>query len=161
MSNSSTAFLRLADQASSQVMEITPRELSRAKPLPVIIDVREADEYAQGHIAGAKALSRRVLEQKVDQLIPDFSTPLVVYCCRGERGASAAEDLLKMGYQNVRSLKGGLQNWLESGGTVEISNGFQSTRRVRAWWPVRIRWKWASIPRLSRWATSCRLGRQF
>lgn len=139
MGDNSTVSLRLADEARSQVVEITPQELSRAKPLPVIIDVREADEYAQGHIAGAKALSRGVLEQKVDQLIPDFSTPLVVYCCRGERCVSAAEGLVKMGYQNVRSLKGGLQNWLESGGTVEIPNGFQSTPRVRTWWPVRVR----------------------
>jgi sulfur-carrier protein adenylyltransferase/sulfurtransferase len=135
MSDSSTGFLSFANQARSQIVEITPQELSRAKPLPVIIDVREADEYAQGHIAGAKLLSRGILEQKVDQLIPDFSTPLVVYCSRGERGPSAAEGLLSMGYQNVRSLKGGLQNWLESGGTVETSKQFQNPRRERSWWP--------------------------
>jgi phage shock protein E len=138
MSNSSTAFLRPANQARSQVVEISPRELSRARPLPVIIDVRETDEYAQGHIAGAKAMSRGVLEQKVDQVIPDFSTPLVVYCSSGERGALAAEGLLRMGYQNVRSLKGGLQNWLESGGTVETSKPFWNPRRVWGWWPVRV-----------------------
>jgi rhodanese-related sulfurtransferase len=138
MSDNSTAFLRLVNQARSQIVEITPQELSRAKTLPVIIDVREADEYAQGHIAGAKPLSCGILEKKVDQLIPDFSTPLVVYCSRGERGALAAEGLLRMGYQNVRSLKGGLQNWLESGGTVETSKQFQSPRRERVWWPVRV-----------------------
>jgi len=135
MSDSSTAFWRLANQARSRNAEITPRELSRAKPLPVIIDVRQADEYAQGHIAGAKPLSRDVLEEKVDQLVPDFSTPLVVYCSRGERGAMAADDLLRMGYRNVRSLKGGLQNWLESGGTVETSGQFENPRRERSWWP--------------------------
>jgi hypothetical protein len=87
MSDSSTAFLRLAGQMRSRILEITPQELSRARPLPVIIDVREADEYAQGHIAGAKLLSRGLLEQKAGQLIPGFSTPLGVYCSRGERGA--------------------------------------------------------------------------
>jgi len=125
MSNSSTAFAQLAEQARSRIVEITPQELSRAKPLPVILDVREAYEYAQGHIEGAKPLSRGILEQKIDQLIPDPSTPIVVYCSGGERGALAAENLLKMGYQNVRSLAGGLRNWLESGGTVEISRRFQ------------------------------------
>jgi rhodanese-related sulfurtransferase len=134
MSDSSTAFLRLANQVRSRVVEITPRELSRAKPLPVILDVREASEYAQGHIAGAKCLSRDTLEQEVRQLVPDFSTPLVVYCSRGERGALAAEDLLSMGYRNVRSLKGGLQNWLESGGQVETPERFRNPRRERAWW---------------------------
>lgn len=136
MSDSSTAPLGYADQAQSQIAEISPQELSRSKPLPVIIDVREADEYAQGHIAGAKLLSRGTLEQKADQLIPDFSTPLVVYCSRGERAPSVAEDLLRMGYQDVRSLKGGLQNWLESGGTVEISKQLQNPRRERAWWSL-------------------------
>jgi rhodanese-related sulfurtransferase len=131
MSNGITAFARLAEQARSRIVEITPQELSRAKPLPVILDVREANEYAQGHIAGAKSLSRGILEQKVDQLIPDFSTPIVVYCSRGERGALAADNLLKMGYYNVRSLKGGLQNWLESGGMVETSRRFQNPHRER------------------------------
>lgn len=137
MIDSSTAFLRLANQARSQIVEISPQELSRAKPLPVIIDVREPDEYARGHIAGAKPLSRGVLEQNIDQISPDVSTPLVVYCSGGERGALAAECLLGMGYRNVRSLKGGLQNWLESGGTVETSKGFQSPRRKWDWWPVK------------------------
>ena len=120
MSDSSTAFSRLADQARGRIEEISPIELSRTKPWPVVIDVREADEYARGHIAGAKHLSRRILEQKVGGVVPDFSTPVVVYCDRGERAALAADNLLKIGYQNVRSLKGGLQYWLESGGVVEI-----------------------------------------
>lgn len=94
--------------------------------------------FAEGHIAGAKPLSRGVLEQEIDELIPDFSTPLVVYCSRGERGTLAAEGLRRMGYRNVRSLKGGLQNWLESGGTVEkTSKQLQDPRRERGWWPVR------------------------
>ncbi|MBV8901609.1 MAG: hypothetical protein JOY92_16025 [Verrucomicrobia bacterium] len=131
MSNSSTAFAQLAEQARSRIEEITPQELSRAKPLPVILDVREAEEYAKGHIEGAKPLSRGILEQKIDHLIPDLSTPIVVYCSGGERGALAAENLLKMGYHNVRSLKGGLRNWLESGGTVETSRRFQNPCRER------------------------------
>lgn len=131
MSNPSTAFAQLAEQARSRIVEITPQELSRAKPLPVILDVREADEYARGHIEGAKPLSRGILEQKIDRLIPDLSTPIVVYCSGGERGALAAENLLKMGYDNVRSLKGGLRNWLESGGTVETSRRFQNPCRGR------------------------------
>ena len=77
------------------------------------------------------------LEAQVYQLVPDFSTPLVMYCSRGERGASAAEGLLRMGYQNVRSLRGGLQNWLESGGTVETSKRLQSPCRERGWWGCR------------------------
>jgi len=124
MGNGSTAFTRLAEEARSQVVEITPHELSWADPSPVILDVREAYEYANGHIEGAQSLSRGILEQKVGQLIPDLSTPVVVYSSKGERGALAAANLLKMGYSNARSLKGGLLNWLQSGGMVETSRRF-------------------------------------
>jgi rhodanese-related sulfurtransferase len=122
MIESSTAFARLADQARRRIEEISPRDLARAKPLPVIIDVRESEEYADGYVARARHLSRGVLEQKIAEVVPDFSTPIVLYCDRGERAALAAENLIRMGYQYVRSLRGGLQNWLESGGELEISN---------------------------------------
>jgi rhodanese-related sulfurtransferase len=125
MNESSSAFARLADQARSRIEEISPRELARVKPSPVIIDVRESEEYADGFVARAKHLSRGVLEQKIADVVPDFSTPIVLYCDRGERAALAAENLLKMGYQYVRSLQGGLQNWLESGGELEFSNCFR------------------------------------
>jgi rhodanese-related sulfurtransferase len=128
MNESSTAFARLADQARSRIQEISPHELARAKPLPVIIDVRESKEYADGYVARAKHLSRGVLEQKIAEVVPDFSTPIVLYCDRGERAALAAENLIKMGYQYVRSLQGGLQNWLESGGELEVTNRFRQRR---------------------------------
>jgi rhodanese-related sulfurtransferase len=129
MNDSFTAFARLAEQARSRIEEISPKELSRAKPLPVITDVRESDEYSEGYVAGAKHLSRGVLEQKIGEVVPDISTHIVVYCDRGERAALVAENLIKMGYQNVRSLQGGLQNWLESGGELEISNRFRNRNR--------------------------------
>jgi rhodanese-related sulfurtransferase len=98
MNESSTAFARLADQARRRIEEISPHELARAKPLPVIIDVRESEEFADGFVARAQHLSRGVLEQKIANVVPDFSTPIVLYCDRGERAALAAENLLKMGY---------------------------------------------------------------
>jgi rhodanese-related sulfurtransferase len=129
MNDTITAFARLADQARSRIEEISATELSRAQPLPVIIDVRESDEYAEGHIQTARHLSRGVLEQKIDEFVPDFSTPVVVYCDRGNRAALVTENLLKMGYQNVRSLRGGLQSWLESGGELEVSDRFRNRNR--------------------------------
>jgi phage shock protein E len=130
MNDTITAFARLADQARSRIEEISAPELSRGKAWPVIIDVRESDEYAEGHIAGATHLSRGVLEQKIGDFVPDFSTPVVVYCDRGKRAALVAENLIKMGYQNVRSLQGGLQSWLESGGELEIATRFRNRRRL-------------------------------
>jgi rhodanese-related sulfurtransferase len=129
MNDRITAFARLAERARNRIEEISPQELLRARPMPVIIDVRESDEYAEGYVASAKHLSRGVLELRIEELVPDFWTSIVVYCDRGERAALAAENLVRMGYQRVRSLQGGLQNWLESGGELEISNQFRKRNR--------------------------------
>jgi phage shock protein E len=114
------AFTRLADDARSRICEISPGELARFRKLPLIVDVREKGEFVRGHINGAKHISRGLLEQKVCEVAPDCSSPIVVYCAGGNRGALAADTLQKMGYQNVFSLKGGLSGWLEAGGSVEV-----------------------------------------
>jgi rhodanese-related sulfurtransferase len=67
MNDRITAFARLAERARNRIEEISPQELLRARPLPVIIDVRESDEYAEGYVASAKHLSRGVLEQKIEE----------------------------------------------------------------------------------------------
>jgi len=54
MNDRITAFARLAERARNRIEEISPQELLRARPLPVIIDVRESDEYAEGYVASAK-----------------------------------------------------------------------------------------------------------
>jgi phage shock protein E len=87
MNETITPFARLADQARSRIEEISAPDLSRAKPLPVIIDVRESEEYAEGHVPTARHLSRGVLEQKIGDVVPNLSTPVVVYCDRGDRAA--------------------------------------------------------------------------
>jgi phage shock protein E len=117
----SDAFVQLANDARSRIREITPEELAKFKQLPLIVDVREKDEFIKGHISGAKHLSRGILEQKVLEIAPDLSNPILVYCSGGNRGALAADSLQKMGYQNVFSLKGGLSGWLEAGGLVETA----------------------------------------
>ena len=119
--NHSDAFVQLANDARSRIREVTPEELTKFKQLPLIVDVRERDEFIKGHISGAKHISRGVLEQKVFEIAPDCASPILVYCAGGNRGALAADNLQKMGYQNVFSLKGGLSGWLEAGGLVETT----------------------------------------
>ena len=104
----------------SRIREISPRELAKFRELPLIVDVREEEEFFTGHIKGAKNVSRWLLEEVVTEIAPDRSSPILVYCAAGNRGALAAGSLQKMGYQNVFSLKGGLSGWLEAGGMVEI-----------------------------------------
>lgn len=108
-----------ADDLRGRIREISPSELANFRELPLIVDVREEEEFFSGHIKGAKNVSRGSLEQMVSQIAPDRSGSIVVYCAAGNRGALAADSLQKMGYQNVFSLKGGLSGWLEAGGLVE------------------------------------------
>jgi phage shock protein E len=115
------AFVQPANDARSRIREITPEELAKFKQLPLIVDVREREEFIKGHISGAKHISRSVLEQRVFELASDWASPILVYCAGGNRGALAADTLQKMGYQNVFSLKGGLLGWLEAGGLVETT----------------------------------------
>ncbi|MBV9488989.1 MAG: hypothetical protein JO069_04595 [Verrucomicrobia bacterium] len=122
--NEADAFSRLTEEVGRRIREITPHELSRKKQLPLIVDVREEDEFVRGHLAGAQHISRNLLEQQVGRIAPDLGTPIVVYCSSGQRGALAASTLLKMGYKNVHYLAGGVQNWLESGGLVETPHSF-------------------------------------
>jgi rhodanese-related sulfurtransferase len=117
--NDSNASLGPDREERFRIREITPYQLAGKKPLPMIIDIREEEEFMRGHIDGAKHISRGDLEQKIAEVAPEHATPIVVYCAVGNRGPLAAEKLHRMGYRNISSLKGGLRNWLEAGGMVE------------------------------------------
>jgi phage shock protein E len=107
------------NETRSRITEIAATELTKKKLRPVIIDVREEEEFLTGQICGAKHISRGSLNERIGHVVSDLTVPILVYCSRGDRGALAADSLRKMGYRNVYSLKGGLQHWLEAGGTLE------------------------------------------
>jgi rhodanese-related sulfurtransferase len=123
MSTNNSPFAGTGNNPPAPVREITPREMARTKPLPLIIDIREEEEFISGHIDGAKHIRRATLERRIRDIAPDPTTPIVVYCAVGNRGPLAAEQLQQAGYRNVSSLKGGLQHWLEAGGMVECPKG--------------------------------------
>lgn len=76
----------------------------------VIVDVREADEYAAGHIANAVLVPLSNLEKAVMEKIPDKTQMLLVYCRSGRRSKVAAEKLAKMGYTSIKEF-GGIVDW--------------------------------------------------
>jgi rhodanese-related sulfurtransferase len=129
MSTNNSPFAGTGKNPTAPVREITPRELARTKPLPVIIDIREEEQFISGHIDGAKHIRQAILEGGIRDIAPDPTTPIVVYCAIGNRGLLAAEQLQQAGYRNISSLKGGLQHWLEAGGMVECpkSSSFAGT----------------------------------
>ena len=75
----------------------------------MLIDVREADEFANGHAQGAIHLSKGVIELRIEETVPDVATPIICYCGGGSRSALAADNLQKMGYTNVASMAGGFK----------------------------------------------------
>lgn len=72
----------------------------------VLLDVREPDEYAQGHIPGSRNLPLSRLEQMAEVLLPDFDAPLFVYCLAGTRSRKATHLLIELGYTNVQNIGG-------------------------------------------------------
>ena len=109
-------FEKITAEAKSKIREVTPQEAAAMqRGGAILIDVREGEEFAREHAAGAVHLSRGVLELKIEQAVPDDGAPIVCYCGGGSRSALAAESLQRMGYSNVASVVGGFKAWKEAG----------------------------------------------
>jgi phage shock protein E len=114
--NHASRFAKLAADAKGRVREVSPKEASGEQAQgAVLIDVRESEEFAQGHAKGAVHLSKGILELRIEEAVPDIATPIICYCGGGSRSALAADNLQKMGYTNVASMAGGLKAWKNEG----------------------------------------------
>ena len=76
----------------------------------IILDTRTQEEYATGHIPGAIVLPHDEVLKKAETVLPDKSQLILVYCRSGRRSKLAAEDLVKLGYTNIREF-GGIIDW--------------------------------------------------
>ena len=106
----------LVSEAKRSVPEIAVEELQAQLATdtpPVVVDVRDPDEYREGFIDGAVSISRGFLEFKVPDAFPDPDTPIVLYCLSGLRSLLAAKALHDLGYQHVASMAGGIRRWKE------------------------------------------------
>ncbi len=111
-------FLKLVQDAKTRIRECTVEDVQRrlaAGESFVLIDVREESEWAKDHLPGAIHLSKGIIERDIEAKIPDPHTPIVVYCGGGYRSALVADNLQKMGYDNVLSMDGGHRGWKERG----------------------------------------------
>jgi len=101
-----------------QIREETAHDAAtrlESEPRPVLVDVRERDEYEQGFIPGAIHIARGNLESRVEANIPDRNAPVIIYCESGNRSAYAAKTLTELGYTDVVSLAGGFSGWKDNG----------------------------------------------
>jgi rhodanese-related sulfurtransferase len=118
----SPGFLAIVNDAKSRVKEIDIAGYQRmleAKEPHLLVDVREDNEFAAGHAAGAAHLGKGIIERDIEAKVPDKSARLVLYCGGGYRSALAADNLQKMGYTGAISLDGGWKAWQQAGLPVE------------------------------------------
>jgi len=119
--NHSPAFLKLVDSLRTSVKESDLKGLeSRMKESApfILVDVREESEYRAGHIPEAVWMGKGIIERDIEHRIPEKKTEIWLYCGGGYRSILAAENIQKMGYENVVSVDGGFRAWLESGSQV-------------------------------------------
>jgi len=126
-------YRELLQQVRAEIAEI---DAARGRELvdrgeAIIVDVREQDEWDEGHIPGAVHISRGNLESRIERAAPDPTQPVVLYCSVGNRSAFAAKTLEEMGYEDVVSLAGGFTDWKRNGHPVELHSGLDAPRRAR------------------------------
>ena len=127
------SYRELLTQVKAEIAEIGAAEARdrAAADGPVFLDVREQDEWQEGHIPGAVHIPRSNLESRVEGLLPDRESELVVYCAVGARSAFAAKSLGELGYTNVVSLAGGFTDWKRNGFDVVTTKGLTGPQRAR------------------------------
>jgi sulfur-carrier protein adenylyltransferase/sulfurtransferase len=112
------SFAEILNEARQRIDEEDAGEVAarlESAEKPVLVDVRERDEWEEGHIPGANHVPRSYLEQRIEALVPDRKATVVLYCAGGVRSALAASDLVDMGYENVISMDGGFGRWKDEG----------------------------------------------
>jgi rhodanese-related sulfurtransferase len=115
----SPGFLKVVNEARPRVKELTieqARARLAANPNAILIDVREDDEWRNGHAAEAKHLGKGVLERDIEKMIPNPDAEIIMYCGGGYRSVLTCDVAQRMGYRNVSSLIGGYKalvasNW--------------------------------------------------
>lgn len=114
----SPGFLALVADAKTRVRQISIDEyrerVARGESF-LLVDTREDNEWARGHLPGATHLSKGIIERDIEKTVPDKAAPIMCYCGGGFRSALVADNLQRMGYTNVISLDGGFRGWAAKG----------------------------------------------
>ena len=126
-------YRELLRQVRSEIEEVDAVRASELRDGggTVFVDVRERNEWDEGHIPGAVHVPRSYLESKIEQAVPGRETDLVVYCASGNRSALAAKALEELGYESVASLSGGFADWKRNGFPFDLPRALDETKRRR------------------------------
>ncbi|WP_243042608.1 rhodanese-like domain-containing protein [Dyella sedimenti] len=107
------AAVAMATDAPLTVGQLVERQ--QAGHAPLLLDVRHADEYRDGHIAGALNIPVEQLGSRAGALGVPRDREIVVYCVSGRRAGRAQQALQALGYTRARLLEGSLQAWRQAG----------------------------------------------
>jgi molybdopterin/thiamine biosynthesis adenylyltransferase/rhodanese-related sulfurtransferase len=128
------SYRELLAQVRAEIEEITAAEaraLAALEEPPLFLDVRERDEWEEGHVPGAVFVPRGMLEARIEALVPDRGRELVVYCAGGSRSAFATKSLEELGYTSVRNLIGGFTDWKRNGFDVSTPRVLSPAQHAR------------------------------
>src|SRR5579863_8943229 len=130
MSPSGAEVLR---QIKDRIDEVDPAAVREALQTgAIVIDVRQDEEWAVGHIPGARFVPKSHLESRVEGAAPDKAQPVILYCASGQRSAWAARTLIEdLGYEHVSSMTGGFTLWKDRGYEVEVPRAMSAEQRDR------------------------------
>jgi adenylyltransferase/sulfurtransferase len=127
-----SAFKELIRRVKSEIREVSPEEARDAASLgAVLLDVREADEWSEGHAPNALFIPRGFLELRVEDKVPDKERDVILYCAGGTRSALAARTLHDLGYRSVASMAGGFARWKEAGLPVAVPKTLNAEQKRR------------------------------
>ncbi len=118
----------------SRIEEVDPASAQREVESDgaLLIDVREPHEWDEAHLAGAKLVPMATVAERIEELAPDRSQRVILFCRVGNRSARAADSLRgELGYENVASVAGGIEAWRIAGLPVIEAEGLTPEQRMR------------------------------
>jgi len=127
-----STFKELIRKVKSEIHEVSVEEARlRAEKGAVLVDVRETDEWSQGHVPGSVFIPRGFLEQRIEEKVADRAKDVILYCAGGTRSAFAAKSLVELGYANVSSMIGGFGRWKEAGFPIVVPKTLSAEQKSR------------------------------
>jgi sulfur-carrier protein adenylyltransferase/sulfurtransferase len=122
------------EEIQKRIEQLSPeeaqKELASGDDI-VLLDSREPHEYAEAHLDNAVLVPPAEVVERADEVAPDTSQRVILYCRSGNRSARAANQLQELGYDNVANVDGGILAWQENGLPVAEAEGMTAEQRMR------------------------------
>jgi molybdopterin/thiamine biosynthesis adenylyltransferase/rhodanese-related sulfurtransferase len=127
-------YRELLQQVKAGIDEIEAAEAARlleSDDAPALVDIREQNEWDEGHIPGAIHIPRGNLESRIEAAVAERDRSVILYCAGGSRSAFAAKTLEELGYERVSSLAGGYTDWKRNGLPTVLPRTLEPDQRQR------------------------------